>query len=93
MNTVELSKCPGCGGSLNRGLSNKAVALSFVSPETFKSFAFVGEDLNKRGLLARILPSRAKFCPSWVCRPCNLYLVDYGRVLSRQQANELAASL
>ena len=88
-----LNNCPTCGKALQKGLSSKAVGLSFVSPQKFKHFAFVGEDLNRRSVLRKIFPSAARFCPSYVCRACSLYLVDYGTVLSRHEADELAASL
>lgn len=88
-----INKCPSCGGSLERGFTAKASGLSFVPVKKFKRFAFVDEDLNRRSLLARLFPSRARFSPSFICRSCQLYLVDYGTVLSRRQANEAAQAM
>ncbi len=88
-----IDKCPSCGGSLERGFTAKASGLSFVPLTKFKRFAFVDEDLNRRSWLRRLFPSPARFSPSFICRSCQLYLVDYGTVLSRRQADEVARSL
>lgn len=87
-NTID--KCPACGGPIERGFTAKASGLSFVPAAKLRRFAFVDEDLHRRSLLSRLLPSRALFSPSFVCRSCQLYLVDYGTVLTRKQANEAA---
>ncbi len=88
-----INKCPGCGGSLERGFAARASGLSFIPTAKFKRFAFTDEDLNRRSFFVRLLPSRARFSPSYICRVCQLYLVDYGTVFSRRQANDLAMAL
>jgi len=90
-NTID--RCPSCGEPIEKGFTVKATGLLFIPPAKFKSFAFVPEDLHRRSLLTRIFPSRARFSPSFICRACQLYLVDYGTVLSRKQANEAAQLL
>ena len=89
----KIAKCPCCGGPVARGFAVKTAGLSFVRPEKFKQFAFVDEDLQRAGFLAKFLPSRARYCPSFLCRSCHVYLVDYGTVLSRRQADQAARSL
>ncbi len=89
----KITKCPCCGGPVTRGFAVKTAGLSFVRPDKFKQFAFVDEDLQRTGLLAKFLPSRARYCPSFLCRSCQVYLVDYGTVLSRRQAEQAARSL
>lgn len=90
MKEGKIKSCPRCGSNLERGFTAKASGLSFVPLAKFKQFAFADEDLNRRSLLARLLPSSARFSPSFICRACQLYLVDYGMVLSRREANEAA---
>ena len=89
----KISKCPCCGGPLERGFAAKVAGLSFVQPAKFKKFAFVDEDLQRVGFLAKFLPSRARYSPSFLCRGCHVYLVDYGTILSRRSANEAARSM
>jgi hypothetical protein len=89
----KIVRCPACGSTLERGFTAKASGLSFIPLAKFKRFAFVDEDLHRRSLLSRLFLSRARFSPSSICRSCRIYIVDYGTVLSRREANEAAASL
>jgi hypothetical protein len=93
MSNIQIEKCPSCGRALERGFAVKTASLSFARADKFKNFAFADEDLQRVGLLAKILPSRARFCPSFLCRTCQLYVVDYGTTLSRRDANEAARRL
>ena len=86
-------RCPRCSGPLEKGFAHRTVGLAFVSPEKLRQFIFVGEDLNKRSLLTKMLPSRARYSPGYVCRACRLFLVEYGTVLTHKEAKELAALL
>jgi hypothetical protein len=92
MNAVQIENCPSCGQPLERGFAVKSAVLSFVRPDKFKKFAFVDEDLQRVGF-AKYLPSRARYCPSFLCRNCQLCLVNYGTVLSRREASEAARKL
>ena len=87
-----IKKCPCCGGPLEKGFAVKAAGLSFVRPEKFRKFAFIDEDLQGAGL-TRMLPSQARYCPSYLCRECRIYVVDYGTSLSRRSANEAARAM
>ena len=89
----KIKKCPCCGGPLERGFAHKVAGLLFVRPAKFNQVVFVDEDLQRVGLLAKLLPSRARFCPRFLCRACRVYLVDYGTTLSRRSANEAARAL
>ncbi len=90
---MKISQCPCCGGPLDQGFAVKTSGLSFVQPSKFKRFAFVDEDLQRVGFLAKFLPSRARYSPSFLCRGCKVYFVDYGTVLSRRQADQAAQAL
>jgi len=93
MSNIQMDKCPACRRPLERGFAVKSVSLSFVQPDKFRKFMFMDEDLQRVGFLAKILPSRARYCPSFLCRSCHLYLVDYGTTLSRGRANDAARRL
>jgi hypothetical protein len=84
---TQIAQCPTCGGPLARGFAVKAAGLSFVRPQKFKKFAFIDEDLQGAGL-TKLLPARARFCPSFLCRACRIYVVDYGTTLTRREATE-----
>jgi hypothetical protein len=85
--------CPKCGEKMERGLSlSKALGLSYISPEKLRHFSFLDEDLIRAGW-RKILPSKALYCRSYLCRKCKYYAVDYSQFYDRKQANELAKSL
>ncbi len=92
MATFEITTCPRCCQPLTTGFACKALGLSFVAPDKFKRFAFLDEDLARAGL-TKFLPSKAMYFRSYLCRGCELYLVDYGTSLSRQEAERVADSL
>ncbi|MCE9562168.1 MAG: hypothetical protein K8U57_08955 [Planctomycetes bacterium] len=92
MSVPEFTTCPRCSHPFVAGFAAKASGLSFVAPDKFNQFAFVDEDLAKAGL-TKLLPSKAKYFRSYLCRGCELYLVDYGTVLSRHEAERVAESL
>ncbi len=89
----KIKKCPCCGGPLEKGFACKSAGLSFVRPAKFKQFAFVDEDLQRAGFLAKILPSQARYSPSFLCRACRIYVVDYGTTLSRRSAEKATGTL
>ncbi len=93
MSNYQIEKCPSCGCPLERGFAVKSAPLSFARPDKFKKFAFVDEDLQQVGFLAKVFPSPARYCPSFVCRACRVYIVDSGTTLSRRDANEAARRL
>ena len=89
----QIDKCPCCDGALEHGFSAKACGLSFIAPSKLRRFAFVDEDLNKRTWLQKLFFSPARFCHSYLCRACGLYLVDSESVLTRKAADAVAATL
>jgi len=89
----KITCCPQCNGRLQRGFTSRAAGLHFVAPEKLARFIVVGRDLHDRGLLVRLLPSKAYFSMSLHCASCRLFLVDYEKKLSRREANAMAASL
>lgn len=90
MSNLKIRTCPTCNGSFEQGFALKNTWLHFIKPEDFHRFVLVGEDLNRRSLLTRLLPARTRFSPSYLCRSCELYLVDLGTTLSRKQAIDAA---
>jgi hypothetical protein len=81
--------CPRCGKPLQRGFAHRAAGLSFVAPQELDQFLSHDEDLLGAGL-ARLLPSVARYLRSYLCRACQVYIVDYGVQLSREEAREAA---
>src|SRR4051812_13156164 len=81
-----LENCPRCGSPLEPGFAGKPAGLSFVAPEKLASFFFIDEDLACAGW-SKILPSKWAAFPSYVCRSCKLYLIDYSKTVGRAQAN------
>ena len=92
MSENALETCPRCGTTLESGFACKAIGLSFVAPDKFERFAFLDEDLAKSGL-RKLLPSKVEYFRSYLCRSCELYLIDFGTTLDRGQAEQVARSL
>jgi hypothetical protein len=92
MSDRAFTECPSCGAPLHAGFAGKTAGLSFVSPEKFTHYAFLDEDLSNSGT-TKLIPWKAEYFRSYLCRSCELYLVDYHTVLDRHQAEELARSL
>lgn len=86
MNAVDT--CPRCGGRLEAGFAHKAVGLSFVSSDKLNALISVDEDLARSGV-KKLLPSRPEYFRSYLCRSCQLYLIDYGTTIGHAQAKEL----
>lgn len=92
MTQYAFESCPRCGHSLQCGFAHRAAGLSFVSPEKFMQFVSLDEDLSHAGL-SKLLPSRAEYFRSYLCRGCELYLIDYGTTVRHTHAKKLAQSL
>lgn len=80
--------CPRCNDTLQDGFAHKSAGLSFVAPESFERFVSLDEDLAAAGL-QKLLPSQAEYFGSYVCRSCELYLIDFSRTYTRAEAKEL----
>jgi hypothetical protein len=83
-----MNACPRCGNQLEAGFAHKAVGLSFVASHKLNRWISVDEDLAHSGV-KKILPSRAEYFPSYLCRSCELYLIDCGTTIGHAQAKEL----
>ncbi len=88
--TEHLEKCPRCGRAYEPGFCSGNVGLSFVEPGKLKSFMFVGEDIAK-ARWRKLVPAKARYYRSYLCRGCRLYLVDHSRLFTHKEAKELAS--
>ena len=88
MSQPTFSHCPRCDNVLEDGFAGHAVGLSFISHDKFQNFAFVDEDISNAGW-KKFLPSVAEFFDSYLCRSCELYLVDFSKTLSRSQVEQV----
>lgn len=92
MTDADFQTCPRCGNNLEAGFAHKALGLSFVAPDKLQHFVFRDEDVAEAGL-SKFLPSAAKFLRSYLCRSCELYIIDYSITLDRADANQAAQSM
>ena len=92
MAEITFQTCPRCGKELEVGFAHKAPGLSFVAPDKLQHFIFLDEDVAKSGL-SKLLPSAAAFFRSYLCRSCELYMIDYSVTLDRAQARQAAQSM
>lgn len=82
-----LTTCPNCMGQMEVGFWSLAAPASFVAPEKFDRFLFRDEDVFQVGL-KKLLPSRAEFFQSYLCRTCKIYIIDYSHTFNRVEAEE-----
>jgi hypothetical protein len=87
MNALDI--CPRCGERLEAGFAHKVSGLSFVTPDRLNRFISVGEDLARLAWWKKVVPSRAEYFRSYLCRSCELYLIDYSTTIGHAQAKEL----
>ena len=87
-----LETCPRCQTKTEQGFCHRAIGLSFVAPAKLDKFVSIDEDLAQSGL-RKLLPSKAEYYRSYLCRTCSLYLIDYGTSLNSAEAKELATSI
>lgn len=87
-----LENCPRCGARTEQGFCHRANGLSFVAPAKLAKFVSIDEDLVKAGF-RKLLPSKAEYYRSFLCRACSLYVVDFGISFGSAAAKELAASM
>jgi hypothetical protein len=74
------------------GFAHKAIGLSFVAPEKLEQFFSFDADLARAGL-RKLFPSKAEYFRSYVCRSCELYLIEFGTTFDRHQAQQVARSM
>lgn len=84
-----LAKCPRCGRTYESGFCSGNVGLSFVEPAKLKNFMFAGEDIAM-ARWRKLIPAKARYYRSYLCRACHLYLVDHSRLFTHNEAKELA---
>lgn len=89
MEPLQLQSCPRCAQTLLQGFAHRAAGLSFVDTEKLDRLVSIDEDLSGAGL-RKFLPSRAEYFRSYLCRSCQLYLVDYSTNYTRAEARELS---
>ena len=87
-----MRRVPGAAKHFLPGSPQSKAGLSFVAPDKLKQYAFLDEDLSGAGL-TKLLPSKATYFRSYLCRGCELYIIDYSTALGRQDAERVAESL
>ncbi len=89
MKAAIFTTCPRCGATLEDGFAIKNVGLSFVEPSKLEKLLSMDEDISGAGY-TKFLPAKAEYFDSYLCRRCEMYLIDYSTSLDRNQARELA---
>ena len=92
MAETAFQSCPRCGEAMEAGFAHKAAGLSFVAADKLQHFIFLDEDVAKAGW-SKLLPSVAAYFRSYLCRSCELYIIDYSSILDRDEATAAAESM
>ena len=91
MSVRVFTSCPRCGEEMQAGFACKASGMSFVAREKFERFAFIDEDVSGAGW-SKFVPGKAEYFDSYLCRCCELYIIDYSKTLSRVDTEQLIKS-
>ena len=80
--------CPKCSEEMELAFCSTSSGLSYVQPQQFEKFAFVDQDLSEEGLLKFLPIQKGKWHPSTICKPCEVYIIEYGKKLTRNEIEE-----
>lgn len=92
MSETFVAVCPRCGSGMEAGFASRATPLSFVAFGEVDRVVFKDEDLVKAGW-RMLLPSRARYFRSYLCRACKLYVIDYAKTYTRREAEGIAREM
>src|SRR3954463_15615698 len=86
--------CPRCGKAMERGFTGRAVELTHIPPPKLKRWAFLHDPVQRQSWIRTILSmGAARYSPSFICRACKVYMVEYGISWTQQEAKEIARHL
>ena len=80
--------CPKCNQDLTPGFTARGNSLPFAESEKIEKFIHGEEELSGAGW-RNLLPHGAEFYRSFLCRDCQIYLVDYSTTYTREGAREV----
>jgi len=92
MSDLWMDTCPRCNQPMQRGFHIRNTGLSYVAPDKLGTLIFIDEDVGQAGL-RKVVPTRAQYHLSSICRACKLYVVDFSRSYSTKEAQELAEKM
>ena len=79
---------------MKRGFTSRAVDLAHIPPEKLKKWAFIHDPLQGGNLLRRTFwAGKARYSPSFICRACQIFLVQYGVSWEQAEARRIARQI
>jgi len=80
--------CPKCSQELTRGFTSRGNSLPFAESTKIEKF-FHGEEELSGAEWRTFLPHRAEYYQSFLCRDCEVYIVDYSTTYSKEAARDV----
>ena len=80
--------CPRCSQPLTAGFTSRGSSLPFAASDKIEKFIHGEEELSGAGWRT-FLPHKAGFYQSFLCRDCQVYIVDYSASYARQEARDV----
>ena len=93
LNENPFAQCPRCGGLTRPGFFPANRELSFLKLKQVRKFFYTIEGLSSGDWWENLFAIRATYYRSYVCRECDVYLVDFSEQLTRRQARAVADEL
>jgi hypothetical protein len=88
MNENAFDSCPKCSQELTRGFTSRGNSLPFAESTKIGKFFHGEEELSGAGWRT-FLPHKAEYYQSFLCRDCQVYIVDYSTTYSKKAARNL----
>ncbi len=92
MSAIIFIGCPRCEETMQNGFYIKNCGLFFVAPEKINKNFYIAENLPKISFLKKLFLWKAVYFDSYLCRSCELYIIDFSTTLSRAEAEQLTQS-
>jgi hypothetical protein len=73
------------------GFTGRAVELTHIPPPKLKRWAFIHDPVQRQNWRwTAFWIGAARYSPSFICRDCQVYMVEYGISWTQKEAREIA---
>ena len=86
----EPMQCPRCQRSMTLGFASSAATIPRLTPQQVIAFIHADQDVHAPPLWKKFLPHVAAYFVSHLCEGCGVYVIEFHRSLSSDEAKAMA---